>query len=172
MSSKKTQQTQQNTSYNNQNTYGFQQVPDTPDTSAFRDFKPTADPSIAYGAAASRNRLEQSVNNPLGGYQTGATRTAMLNSGNREIDQNASQAFRAGNFDSNQQRLGQLGAVANMTQPRMVQTSSSGTGAGNSTTSMTTPALDNVLSGASSAAMMTFALGMCLFLLNAVSHIV
>lgn len=147
-----TQQAQSN-NYNNANTYGWQQQPETADVSNFRNFTPQVDPSIAYGAAASRTRAQQNADNQLGGYQTGTTRQAALNTANQNIDQNASQAFRQGSYDVNQQKMAQLGTLASLTAPRLVETSSSGTsqgtGTGSGTTSQNTPALDNILGGAS-----------------------
>lgn len=132
--SKQKSKTNQNQQFSNQAQYGWQQTPDSKDIEAYRNYRPEIDPSIAHGAAASRNRLNSSFINPLGGYQTAQNRDALLRSGNREIDQGASQAFRVGQYDANQQRQSQLGSLAALTSPRMVQTGSSGTSSGTSNT--------------------------------------
>lgn len=128
-----------NTTYNNQNQYGWQQTPDSADIQAFRAYRPQVDPSISYGAAEQKNRLNSSFVNPLGGNLTAGMRDRLQQAGNRQIDQDASQAFRAGQYDVNQQRAGQLGSLAALTAPRLVQTGSSGTGSsiGSSTNSGT-----------------------------------
>jgi hypothetical protein len=162
ISSKQKQTTTQaqtgNSAYNNTNTYGWMDTPDSADIKAYRDWTPQMDQSISYGAGNAKNQLEKSFNNPLGGYTTPAMRDAALRSGNRQIDQDASQAFRVGQQDVNQQRGGQLGTLAGMTAPRLVQTGGSGTGSssgsGNSTTTTSSSPWDSIISGGLSAATM------------------
>jgi hypothetical protein len=141
---------------NTANTYGWQTPPDTSDISAFRAYNPQMDPSIAFGAANSKNQLAQSYNNPFGSYQSAATRQAGMQSGDRSIDQNASQAMRAGAYDVSQQRGSQLAGLAGMTAPRLTQTggSYSGTGTGSGTTQQTTSPLDSIIGGGMMAASM------------------
>ena len=127
---KQTSKTTQDQRFNNQATYGWQQMPDSPDVQAYRDYRPEIDPSIAFGAAAARNRLNSSFLNPTGGYSTPQRDEAIRRAGNREIDQQASQAFRLGQYDVNQSRMGQLGSLAALTAPRLTQTGSSGTSSG------------------------------------------
>lgn len=127
-----TQQTQTQ-AYNNQAQYDWKQTPDSPDIQAYRDYKPEIDPSIAYGAASAHNRLNSSFINPLGGNLTAGMQDAIKRSGNREIDQDTSQAFRLGQYDVNQQRSGQLGGLAALTAPRLTQTGSSGNSSGQGT---------------------------------------
>lgn len=152
-------QTQQNQAFNNQASYDWKQTPDSPDIEAYRGYRPQVDPTIAHGAAASRNRFNASFINPLGGYSTPQRDEAIRRAGNRQIDQDASQAFRAGAYDVNQQRGGQLAGLAALTAPRLVQTGSSGTSSGTSNTQgeMGKNVWGNVLDiagGAASAALM------------------
>lgn len=133
MAKKKTEtkQTQtQNTAFNNAATYGEYTPSDTADIEAFRNFRPQADPGIAAQYGNERNRLNQSFINPLGGQYSPHIADAIKRSEGRDISQRESQAFRQGAYDVNQQRQGQLGALAGLTQGRLVQTGSSGTGSG------------------------------------------
>ena len=110
-----TESKQQSQQSFNAATSGETSVPDTPDIQAFRGWQPQTDPSIPYGAASAHNRLSQSFDNPLGGYATPAMRDAMMRTGHRQIDQDASQAFRQSAYDVNQQKAGQLGTLAALT---------------------------------------------------------
>jgi hypothetical protein len=138
--SKTKQTTQQNQNYGNTATYGQITPQDTADVTAYRNYRPEIDPSIAYGASNARNRLNSSFINPLGGNYSAQMQDKLKAAGNREIDQGASQAFRLGQYDVNQQRQGQLGSLAALTAPRIVQTGSSGssTGTGSSETGKNT----------------------------------
>ncbi len=109
-------------------TSGSTSVPDTPDIQAFRGWQPQTDPGLSYQYANARNRLNQSFDNPLGGYATPAMRDAMQRTGNRQLNQDESQAFRAGAYDVNQQKAGQLGALAGLTRGTNTTGTSSGTG--------------------------------------------
>lgn len=151
-------QTQQNQAFNNTASYDWKQTPDSPDIEAYRSYRPQVDPTIAHGAAAARNRFNASFINPLGGFSTPQRDEAIRRAGNRQIDQDASQAFRAGAYDVNQQRGGQLAGLAALTAPRLVQTGSSGTSSGTSNTrgEMGQNLFGNILSigqGAASAVM-------------------
>ncbi len=55
-------------------------------------------------------------------------RDAIQRSGDRQIDQNASQSFRQGAYDVNQQKAGQLGSLAALTRGTNTTGTSSGTG--------------------------------------------
>ncbi len=112
----------------NTSTSGSSSVPDTPDIQAYRDFKPQSDPGLPFQYANARNRLNDSFDNPLGGYATPAMRDAILRSGNRQLNQDESQAFRQGQYDVNQQRGGQLGTLAALTRGTNTTGTSSGTG--------------------------------------------
>ncbi len=97
---------------------------------AYAGYEPQKDPTIAFGAAAARNRLNSSFLNPAGGYSTPQRDEAIRRAGNRDINQQESQAFRQGAFDVNQSKMGQLGSLAALMAPRLVQTGSSGTHSG------------------------------------------
>ncbi len=119
---------QQSTQAFNTATSGSTSVPDTPDIQAYRDWQPQGDPGLGYQYANARNRLNQSFDNPLGGYATPAMRDAMLRTGNRQLNQDESQAFRQQAYDINNQRSGQLGSLAALTRGSNTTGTSSGTG--------------------------------------------
>src|SRR5690242_4995232 len=96
----------------------------------FANFQPSVDPTIGYRAAASRNRLNAGLLNPAGGYTTPQIAEARRNAANRDIDEQAAMAGRAGQYDVNQSRMGQLGSLAALMAPRIVQQGSSGTSQG------------------------------------------
>lgn len=127
----------QNQTYGNTASYGWQTPPDTEDVKAYRDYRPEVDPSIAFGAANARNRVNSSYVNPLGGQYSAQMEDKLKASANRQIDQDTSQAFRSGQYDQNQQRSGQLGSLAALTSPRLVQQGSSGSSSGSGTSSTT-----------------------------------
>lgn len=94
---------------------------------AFANWEGQLDPTIAHRAGASRNRLNASFMNPTGGYQTPQMMDARRNAANRGIDEQQGMEMRAGQYDVNNQRMGQLGSLASLMSPRIVQTGSSGT---------------------------------------------
>jgi hypothetical protein len=122
----------QNSNYANSNSYDWKTAPDTPDTEAFRGWRPQVDPGLGYQYANAKNQLTSSFNNPLGGYQTPQMRDAQLRTGMRNLNQDESQAFRQGANDVNAQRGTQLGTLAALTHPQLVQTGSSGNASGTS----------------------------------------
>ncbi len=124
----KTETTQQSQQAFNANTASSTSVPDTPDIQTYRQWQPQIDPTIPYAAASAHERLHSSFDNPLGGYATAGMRDAIQRSGDRQIDQNASNAFRAGAYDVNNQKAGQLGNLASLTRGQNTTGTSSGTG--------------------------------------------
>ncbi len=131
MGKKKTEVKQNQDTKQAFNTSAETSVPDTPDIQAYRQWQPQTDPGLSYQYANARNRLNQSFDNPLGGYATPAMRDAIQRSGNRQLNQDESQAFRAGAYDVNQQKAGQLGNLAQLTRGQ--KNVSSGTGTSNMT---------------------------------------
>ena len=112
------------------NTYGFQNVPDTPDIIHARQDSAQVDPSIGFRAAEKERQLEDSFASPTGGYVTPQIRDAILRSGRRELFQQAGQQAREGQFDVNRLNQSRNLALAGMTRPVLTQTSSSSTGTG------------------------------------------
>lgn len=82
----------------------------------------------------------------MGGYTTPQIRDATLRSGFRNIDEQAAEQSRAGQYDVNQQRMGQLGSLAALTQPRLTQTG--GTSQGTAQTTYKSPKLGDILAAA------------------------
>jgi hypothetical protein len=147
--SKKKQQTQQtqNTNFQNTNSYGWLNAPETDDIKAVRDFKFAADPHIGYSFGNARNQLASSFANPLGGVYSPNMRDSILRSGNADLSQREAQAYSEANQGLQGQQFAQKGLVAGLTAPRMVQTGSSGSGAssGNSTTTQSGGLLGDLL---------------------------
>lgn len=123
MSSKKTT----TGTYDNKATYSRMPGASSPDIDTLRNQQFQVDPTIPYAAAASRNRLNASFINPAGGYTTPQIRDAQLHAGNRDIDQQASMATRAGQYDVNNQNYQKNAYLAALTAPPLVQSGSSGT---------------------------------------------
>jgi hypothetical protein len=154
---KKTAKTTQNQNYNNTASYGWQNTPDTADISAYRDYRPEVDPTIGFRAGSAKRQLANSFINPLGGASTPQRDEAIRRSMSRGIDEQAGMESRAGAYDVNQQRAGQLGSLAALTAPRLVQQSSSGTSSGTNNTSMGNNLFGDILGigqGAASTALM------------------
>lgn len=93
---------------------------------AFANYRPQLDPTIGYRAGASKRRLDQSFINPLGGYSTPQRDEAIRRSAERGIDEQVAMQMRGGQFDVNQQRMGQLGSLASLMSPRIVEQSRTG----------------------------------------------
>lgn len=93
----------------------------------FANFEPQTDPTIGYRAGSAKRQLANSFINPLGGYSTPQRDEAIRRSMGRQIDEDAAIQSRAGQYDVNQQKMGQLGSLAALMAPRLVQTGSSGT---------------------------------------------
>jgi hypothetical protein len=127
MTKKKSTQ-QQQTSYNNVNTYGYTAPPESADVSAVRNFKFTADPSIGYNFASAKNQVANSFNNPIGGYVTPEIRDRILRSSLSNLAMQESQAKSEANQQLQGAQFGQKAAVASMTAPRLIQTGGYGTG--------------------------------------------
>lgn len=142
MAKKKTTQTQnqtQNTNFANTATYGQITPENTADIQAFRDYRPQTDQGLSSQYGNARNQLRSSFVNPLGGNYSAETRDKIMATRERQLGQDEAQAFRGGAYDANQMRAGQLGSLAALTQPRILQTGSQGSGSGTSSgTSNTT----------------------------------
>jgi hypothetical protein len=123
---------QQNTNYANTNSYGYMSAPDTEDTKAFRDWRPQVDQGLGYQYESAKNQLMSSFNNPTGGYVTPQMRDAQERTGLRNLNQDEAQAYRGAYQDVNAQRGTQLGTIAALTHPQMVQTGSTGNASGTS----------------------------------------
>lgn len=93
---------------------------------AYANYTPQLDPTIGYRAGAAKRRLNDSFINPLGGYSTPQRDEAIRRSSERGIDEQAAEQMRAGQYDVNQQRMGQLGSLAALMAPRIVQTGATG----------------------------------------------
>lgn len=111
--------------------------PETADVTNLRDFEFTADPRVGYSFARTRRNVADSYSNPYGSYTTPALRDAMLRSQLEDIGQQEAQALSEENYARQGLQYAQRADVANMTQPRMVQTGGSGTSSGTSSGSGT-----------------------------------
>jgi hypothetical protein len=118
--------TTQSTKTSNTASYGQIQPESNKYTDSFANFQPQVDPTIGFRAGSAKRRLNDSFINPLGGYSTPQRDEAIRRSQGRDIDQTAAMESRAGQFDVNQSRMGQLGSLAALMSPRIVQTGSTG----------------------------------------------
>lgn len=94
---------------------------------AFAGYKPQVDPTIGFRAGEAKRRLSNSFLNPLGGFSTPQRDEAIRRAAERGIDEQAGVETRAGMYDVNQQRGGQLGSLAALMSPRIVEKSRTGT---------------------------------------------
>jgi len=136
MGSRRQTQTQtqnQNQAYNNTSTYGWMTPPDTADIDAMRDFQFGSDPRVGYSYARTRRNLGESYASPTGGYSTPALRDAMYRAQLEDVGQQEAQALAEENYAHQGLEYAKRADVAQLTQPRMVQTSNSGTSTGTST---------------------------------------
>jgi hypothetical protein len=117
----------QKTTTSNTASYGQIHPESNPYIDRFANFEPQLDPTIGYRAGAAKRQLNNSFINPLGGYSTPQRDEAIRRSAERGIDESAAMQMRAGAYDVNQQKMGQLGSLASLMSPRIVQTGSSGT---------------------------------------------
>jgi len=113
--------------YQNTATYSQIQPESNKYIDAYAAYRPEVDPSIGYRAGEAKRRLGASFQNALGGFVTPLMKDKLLREGNRDIDQSAGQETRVGQYDVNQLRQGQLGSLAALMSPRIVQSGSSGT---------------------------------------------
>lgn len=88
---------------------------------AFAAHRPQVDPTIGSRAGEAKRLLHNSFRNPLGGYSTPQRDEAIRRAEERRIDERTGMETRAGMFDVNQQRMGQLGSLASLMSPRIVQ---------------------------------------------------
>ena len=154
---KKTSKTSQDQSYSNTASYGQVHPESNQYVDAYANYKPEVDPTIGFRAGAAKRQLNNSFINPLGGYSTPQRDEAIRRSMGRGIDEQAGIESRAGQYDVNQQRGGQLGALAGLMSPRIVQQGSSGTSSGTSNATMGNNLFGDILSvgqGAASTALM------------------
>lgn len=152
-----TQNQSQNQSFSGTNTFDFLTPPDTADIAAQRNFQFQSDPRIGNAFSRNRRNAAESFNNPLGANTTAGLRDATLRASNEDSAQNEAQAYREENYSRQGLDYARLADVAALTQPRMVQTSqsgtstgtSSGTSVGSGTTTQSQPLLPGLIQGAS-----------------------
>lgn len=106
------------------NDYGFLQKPSWDGLKKLEDWNPQADPSIGANFGQQKNDLERSFLGPAGSYQTPELREQQMRSGIQQIGQNQAIATRADQYGQNQLKLGQLGQVAGLSAPELVNKSS------------------------------------------------
>lgn len=102
--------------------FDFFTPPDTEDVKAFRAFRPEIDPTIGFRQGEQVRELKRSLNNPLGSYTTPEMREQQFRRGNEQIASNAGMEQRAGQFDQNRLRLGQLSDLSGLTKPVFANT--------------------------------------------------
>jgi hypothetical protein len=92
-----------------------------------------ADPSIPYLFGAERERLNNTYNNPLGAYTSPAVRDAVNRSAGKALNMQEQQTSEASRRASQDQAFGQQSYIAQLTDPRLLQTGGSTTGTLNGT---------------------------------------
>ena len=103
-------------------------VPDTPDIIAARADKAQMDPSIGYRLGEKERQLNESFQNPMGGYTTPQIRDAVMRSQQRELAQQAGQQAREGAYDVNRLNQSKNLALAGLTRGTQEKYSSEGKG--------------------------------------------
>jgi hypothetical protein len=151
---KKKQTQNQTQNVQTSNTFGWVQPPDNDDFKAIRGYQFTADPSISYRYAAERNRYANSLSDPTGGgaYFPPEMRRRVTDARNRELMQAESAEKSAAHQQLQGQQFAQRAAVAQLTSPRLVQTSGSSTGSMSGTTTQSGGLLGDIFIGAASGA--------------------
>lgn len=134
MSSKTKTTTNQQQQGSSTATYNWMPPPETADVQALRGMVSPVqvDPSISYGYASAREGLNNSYHNPLGAYTSPAVRDAANRSAGKRLAMDEAQAASASRLASQEARFGQQSYIAQLTDPRLVQTggTSSGTMSG------------------------------------------
>lgn len=103
-----------------ENEYKWMQKPGWEELDDFKKWNPQSDPTIPFNFANQRNDLERSFVAPTGSYQTPELREQQMRSGIEQIGQNEAMARRADQYDQNQLKMGQLGQIAGMKAPELV----------------------------------------------------
>lgn len=103
-----------------ENEYKWMQKPGWEELDDFKKWNPQSDPTIPFNFANQRNDLERSFIAPTGSYQTPELREQQMRSGIQEIGQNEAMARRADRYDQNQLKMGQLGQIAGLKAPELV----------------------------------------------------
>lgn len=112
-------------------------------------FKYQRDPRIAYTYGHARQNINDSYDNPQGGYTTPQLRDASRNAAFGDMAQNEAQEYRNENYGRQAIDYAQLADVAQMSAPRTVQTSGSTEGKGTSTSQTNPGVFDMITQGAS-----------------------
>lgn len=153
MGGTKTQTTQQQ-QQTQANTYEYKQAPTTPELqdvkTAAQRMKDTFTPIVKGQYAGARQDLDDSFLNPAGAYTTPAMRDAALQAGHENLHQQESTALigaEGAENDADYQRKLQL---AQMTNPQLVQTGGSSTGAISGTSQQSGGLAGQVLTSAAS----------------------
>lgn len=120
----------QNTTTQSTNTYGYQTPPDTSDIAAVRGFQFSHDPRVPYSFARAMERARDTYANPLGANTTQAIRDASLRATSEDLGQQEAQAYAEEGRSLQGLDFARLMDVANLTQPRLVQTGGTSTSSG------------------------------------------
>lgn len=106
---------------------------------------------MPYSFARTRQNIGATYANPNGAYTHPAIQDAALRASYEDLGQQEAQALREEDYSRQGLNYARTADVANMTQPRMVQTSQSGTSSGNSTgnTVQSQSPLNSIIQGGS-----------------------
>jgi hypothetical protein len=116
-----------------------------------RNFQFSADPRVPYSFARTRQNIGATYDNPLGAYTHPAIRDAAQRASFEDVGQQEAQALREENYTRQGLDYARTADVAAMTQPRIVQQSSSGTSSGtnNANTTQSQNPLGSIVQGGS-----------------------
>jgi hypothetical protein len=148
-----TQNQHQTTNFANTSAYDWLTPPESSDVNAVRNFQFQHDPRISYSFARAAQRIGDTYRNPLGGATTPQIRDASQRAAYGDLATEEAQALREENYGLQGLDYARRVDVAGMTQPRLAQTSSSGTssssGSGTSNIQQSTSPLGSIISGGS-----------------------
>lgn len=114
-----------------------------------RNFQFQADPRVGYSFARARQNIGATYDSPTSAASHPAIRDAAMRAQYEDLGQQEAQSMREENYARQGLDYARLADVAAYTQPRMVQTSSSGSSSGNSNTTQSQGALGSIIGGSS-----------------------
>lgn len=156
MGGSKQKQTQQSTTAST-NTYGqISPLDDSRYAEAvgnLGNFQFQSDPRLPYTYARTRQRVDDTYQNKLGGYSTPQLEDAYKRAAHEDIGQQESQAYREENYGRQGMEYAKLSDVAQMSAPKTVQTGGTSSSSGNATTSQQPGIMDSIVKGGSLAVM-------------------
>lgn len=148
MGGSRNRQQQQSTTQST-NTYGFLPPPNTGDIDAVRNFQFSHDPRVPYSFGRAMERARDTYANPLGANSTQAIRDASLRATSEDLGQQEAQAYAEEGRSLQGLDFARLMDIANLTQPRLVQTGGTSSSSGTASGSTSQNPLNSIVQGGS-----------------------